>query len=90
MGDTPPGGWNPAWRKLRDDVNLLAWLFEEERVITRLYIESAFWATTGKKYTAHEFAKDLGLGLTNQGPPYDPQRPAARALDRGGEGESPD
>ena len=40
----PNWNWGPAWNKVREDVNILAWLFEEERTIQRLYIESVFWS----------------------------------------------
>ena len=55
-----------AWRKVRDDVNVLSWLFEEERVIQRLYIESVFWALSGTRLSVEEFANQVGLVVTDQ------------------------
>lgn len=87
---TDPWGWGPAWRKLRDDVNVLGWLFEEERELTRLYVESVFWALTGRSFTVDEFAAEVGFGSAAQGAPDDPQRPAQGALDPGGQGQDRD
>lgn len=87
MGEIPPNGFDPAWRKLRDDVNILAYLFEEERTITRLYIESAFWALTGKRFSVDEFRRELGIGSSDKSPTDDPERSAQSALDSSGESE---
>lgn len=85
-----PRGWGPAWRRLRDDVNVLSWLVAEERELTRLYIESAFWALTGKRLGVDQFAKEVGFGAAAQGTTDDPERSAQGALDPGGEGEKRD
>jgi hypothetical protein len=83
MTDNQPGdwAWGPAWRGLRDDVNMLKWLFEEERELTRLYVESVFWALTGKRFGVDDFAREVGFGATAEGPADDPERPAQGALD---------
>ena len=81
-------GWDSAWRKLRDDVNVLAYLFEEERTITRLYVESAFWALTGKRFSVDEFIREVGLGAAGKGTANDSERSAGSELDPGGESES--
>lgn len=70
-----------AWRKVRDDVNVLSWLFEEERVIQRLYIESVFWALSGTRLSVEEFAKQVGLGVTDQSSVNDTERSASSALE---------
>lgn len=90
MGDIPPIGFDPMWgpwRKLRDDVNVLSYLFEEERTVTRLYIESAFWALTGKRFSVDEFKRELGIGAADKSPADDPERSAEGALDPGSESE---
>lgn len=72
----PGWNWGPAFCGLRNDLNLLAWLFEEERTIQRLYVESAFWALTGKRFTVDEFTRELGVGAATESTDYDPERPA--------------
>lgn len=76
-----------AWRSVRDDVNVLAWLFEEERTIQRLYIESFFWALTGKSYTVEDFAKQVGVGVADQGSAHESERSASGALESGSSSE---
>jgi len=79
--------WGPAWRALRDDVNLLAWLFEEERIIQRLYLESAIWAISGLRYRVDEFAADVGFGDPGESPTHDSERSEAGSLEPGSGGE---
>jgi hypothetical protein len=81
----PNWNWGPAWNKMRGDVNTLAWLFEEERTIQRLYIESFFWALSGTRMTVEEFAREVGLGTAAKGSADEYERPAEGALDRSGE-----
>lgn len=78
--------WGPAWRGLRDDVNNLIWLFEEERTLQRLYLESAFWALTGTRFTLDEFAAKVGFGPAAEGAADESEQPAQGALDSGGPG----
>jgi hypothetical protein len=77
----PNWNWGPAWNRLRQDVNTLAWLFEEERTIQRLYIESFFWALSGTRMTVEEFAREVGFGSSAEGPNDEYERPAEGALD---------
>lgn len=81
MNDFSFPSWANSWRQLRDDVNVLAWLFEEERVTQRLYIESAFWALTGKSFSVAEFAKEVGIDTADQGTVDDAERSAESALE---------
>jgi hypothetical protein len=81
----PGWNWGPAWNGLREDVNTLKWLFEEERTLQRLYLESAFWALTGTRFSVDEFAREVGFGVATQSPPDEYERPAQGALDTGGE-----
>lgn len=78
-------GWGPAWRGLRDDVNLLAWLFEEERIIQRLYLESAIWAISGFRFRVDEFAREVGLGGSPGPTADDTKQSAPGSLDTGSE-----
>lgn len=75
--------WGPAWRGLRDDVNTLMWLFEEERTLQRLYLESAFWALTGRRLSIDDFAAEVGFGAAAAGAADEPEQPAQVALDPG-------
>lgn len=81
MSDKYVSSLGNAWRVMRDDVNVLAWLFEEQRVLQRLYLESAFYAITGKSFSLDEFAKEVGFGVADQGTADDPERPAKGALE---------
>jgi len=83
----PNWNWGPAWNKIREDLNTLAWLFEEERTIQRLYIESVFWVLSGTGMTIEEFAREVGLGASAEGPDDEYERPEESALDGGGEGQ---
>lgn len=84
----PNWNWGPAWNKLREDVNILAWLFEEERTIQRLFIESTFWALSGTRMTVDEFAREVGLGAAAEGTDDEYERPAEGALDGSGESQN--
>jgi len=79
--------WGPAWNRVRDDLNVLVWLFEEERTIQRLYVESVFWVLTGTRMTVGEFAKEVGFGPSVEVPVDEYERPAAGALDGSGESQ---
>ena len=83
----PNWNWGPAWNKLREDVNTLAWLFEEERTIQRLYIESVFWVLSGTGMTVDEFAREVGLGTALEGSDDEREWPEEGALDGRSEGE---
>ena len=90
----PNWNWGPAWNRLCEemntmcgDMNTLAWLFEEEKTIQRLYIESAFWALSGTRMTVDEFARELGLGASAIGTADEYERPAEGALDAGSQGQ---
>ena len=83
----PNWNWGPAWNKVREDVNTLAWLFEEERTIQRLYIQSAFWALSGARMDVDEFARELGLGAPFEGSDDEHERSEEGALDGRSEGE---
>lgn len=87
MSFEPGWNWGNAWTGLRRDVNVLAWLIEEERTIQRLYMESFVWALTGERLTVDEFARALGSDPSLEGPADEHERAAAGALDGGGEGE---
>lgn len=76
MIDEPGWNWGPAWNSLRHDVNVLAWLFEEERATQRLYIESAFWALTGKRFSVDEFTREVGIGASAESTTDDTEYPA--------------
>ena len=82
----PNWNWGPAFNKLRDDVNLLAWLWAEEREITRLFLESFLWAVTGERHTVSDFASQMGFGVAPEGPADDPELSAEEPLV--GDGES--
>jgi hypothetical protein len=83
----PGWNWGPAWTRLRSDVNTLIWLFEEERTIQRLYLESAFWALTGTRFTVDEFAREVGAYPAPEGPTDEHERSAQGALDSGSAGQ---
>lgn len=83
----PNWNWGAAWTGLRGDVNTLAWLFEEERTIQRLYIESAFWVLSGTRIDFDEFAREVGFGPAVEGPDDEHERPAESALDGSGESQ---
>ena len=83
----PNWNWGPAWNKLREDVNTLAWLFEEEKTIQRLYIESVFWVLSGTGMTVDEFAREVGLGTALEGPDDEHEWSEEGALDGRSEGE---
>ena len=83
----PNWNWGEAWNKVRQDLNTLAWLFEEERTIQRLYIESAFWALSGTRMTVDEFAREVGLGAPDKIAADEHERPAESALDGSGESQ---
>ncbi len=83
----PNWNWGAAWNAVRDDLNTLAWLFEEERTIQRLYIESAFWVLTGTSMTVDEFAREVGFGPSNEVAADEYERPAESALDGSGESQ---
>ena len=83
----PGWNWGPAWNGLRRDVNILAWLYEEERTIQRLYLESAFWALSGTRMTVDEFSRIAGLGAPDKGTVNEHKRAASGALDSGSKGE---
>lgn len=86
MTDWSAPSWANALRKLRDDVNALAWLFEEERTIQRLYLESAFWAMTGTRFTVDEFSAEVGFGSAHKGTTDDSEQSEAVALESGSSG----
>ena len=79
--------WGPAWTKLRSELDLLAWLFEEEKIIQRLYLESAVWALTGIGFSVDDFCKEVGIGNSSTQSPDDPKRPEEISLGGSGEGE---
>lgn len=81
----PNWNWGPAWNQLREDVNTLAWLFAEERVIQRLYLQSAFWALTGTRFTVDEFAREVGIGVADKGTVDESEQSAEGTLDSGSE-----
>lgn len=83
----PGWNWGAAFTGLRRDVNTLAWLFEEERLIQRLYVESVFWALTGKVMTVDHFSREMGFGVAGEGTADVSERAEAGALDGGGGGE---
>lgn len=83
----PNWNWGAAWNRVRDDLNTLAWLFEEERTIQRLYVESAFWVMTGTSMTVDEFSREVGFGTSNEVPTDEYERPAESALDAGSESQ---
>jgi hypothetical protein len=85
MKPEPNWNWGAAWNGVRSDLNTLAWLFEEERTIQRLYLESALWALTGTSMTVDEFAREVGLGPSPKGPANEHERSASSALDSGSE-----
>jgi hypothetical protein len=88
MGDMNPNwNWGPAWNGIQRDLKILAWLFEEERNIQRLYIESAFWAMTGKRSKVANFAREMGLGSAAGSTIDEYQRAASGALDPGSKGQ---
>lgn len=84
----PNWNWGPVWNALRRDIDTLAWLFEEERVTQRLYVEVGMWALTGVRFPFDEFSRKVRLGHFPEGTPDDPQRTATVALDPGLQGES--
>lgn len=88
MSIEPGWNWGSAWNGVRRDLNVLAWLFEEERTTQRLYVESMFWALTGKKFTVDEFARQVGLGVAAEGSADVAEQSAAGALDGGCFGET--
>lgn len=73
--------WGPAFTKLREDVNVLAWLFEEERQIQRLYLESALWALSGIGFSVDEFSAEVGLKHSAQVTTNDPEQSEKVSLD---------
>jgi hypothetical protein len=83
----PNWNWGPAWNGIKRDLTTLAWLFEEERAIQRLYIESAFWAMTGRREKVANFARQMGLGAASASTIDEYQRAASGALDTGSKGE---
>jgi hypothetical protein len=91
MTDWSTPSWSNMVRKLRDDVNALAWLTAEEREIQRLYMETFVWAITGRYVSVEEFAeqaKQMGFGVADKGPADDAEQSAAGALERSQESES--
>lgn len=70
-----------AWRRVRDDVNMLAWLFEEEREIQRLYLQTVLWSQAEKRVSVEEFKRSLGSGAADQGSADDSERSASGALE---------
>lgn len=81
MSDYSVASLANAWRVVRDDLNVLVWLFEEQRVLQRLYAESAFYAMTGKSFSYDEFARAVGFGVADQGSADDSERTAEGALE---------
>ena len=83
----PNWNWGPAWNGIKRELAILAWLFEEERNIQRLYIESAFWAMTGKRDKVANFARQMGLDASACSTIDEYQRSASGALDAGCKGK---
>lgn len=76
-----------AYRGLRDDVNTLAWLHEEEKATQRLYLQTFLWCTTGMDYSVDKFAQDIRSGASPSDATHVGQRTAQGPLDDGGEGQ---
>lgn len=76
MADFGHSSWGPAWNKLRDDVNQIAWLLEELKQDIEVQmgvISDAILALTSA----------VGIDPAIEGPTNDSQRPATVPLDDG-------
>jgi hypothetical protein len=81
----PSWNWGPAFCSIREDLNILAWLFEEERETQRLYLETLYWSMTGARFTVEQFAHIVGAGATDKSPSDDTESAASGALDASSE-----
>lgn len=63
--------WLGPWAKLRQDVNLVAWLLEEFREIQRLQYETLLWALGVDCHVG-----EVEAGAAPEGATDDPERSA--------------
>ena len=77
MTDWSAPSWSNTVRRLRDDVNVLAWLLAEQLEVNRRYVELA-----GKRFSVDECCTyKMGVGVTDQSPIDDAERAAPGALE---------
>ena len=84
MTDFSHPSWSNAWVQLRNDVNNLAWLFEEEKRIQRALWTGITTVLLGAPIDIiEEITRAAGFGVAPNPPTDDGKSAAAGTLDEG-------
>ena len=83
MTDFSHPSWSNAWVQLRNDVNNLAWLFEEEKRIQRALWTGITTVLLGAPIDIEEITRAAGFGVAPNPPTNDGKSAAAGTLDEG-------